>query len=47
MWKDYSKMDLGDVIWVGGGGCMDCIYLAESRDRWWEPVNVVMNLQVP
>ena len=41
-------MDLDDVILEGGGGRMDCIYLAESRDRWWEPVNdAVMNLQVP
>jgi len=23
-------------------GCMDCIDLAEDRDRWWELVNVVM-----
>jgi len=46
MWKDYSKMDLGDVVW-GGGGCLDCIYLAERRGRGWGPVNVVMNLQVP
>ena len=26
---------------------MDWIELAESRDRWWEPVNAAMNLRVP
>jgi hypothetical protein len=29
------------------GRGMDWIDLAESRDRWWEPVNAVMNLRVP
>jgi hypothetical protein len=27
-------------------GDMDCIDLAQDRDRWWVLVNVVMNLQV-
>jgi len=40
---DTWKMDLQEV------GCrgMDWIKLAEDRDRWWELVNVVMNLRVP
>jgi hypothetical protein len=28
------------------GGDMDCIYLAQDRDRWRALVNVVVNLQV-
>jgi hypothetical protein len=31
--------------WVGGS--MDWIVLAQDRGRWWELVNVAMNLQVP
>jgi hypothetical protein len=26
---------------------MDWIELAQDRDRWWELVKVVLNLQVP
>jgi hypothetical protein len=29
------------------GRAMDWIELAQDRDRWWAPVNTVMNLQVP
>jgi hypothetical protein len=31
--------------WAGRG--MNCIDLAQDRDRWWALVNSVMNLQVP
>jgi len=26
---------------------MDCISLAQERNRWWELVNAVINFQVP
>jgi len=31
----------------GGREGMDCIDLAQDRDKWQIPVNKVMNLQVP
>ena len=42
-WEDNIKMDRQEV----GCGCMDCIELAQVRDRWQALVNVVMNLWVP
>ena len=42
-WEDNIKMDLQEVR-CGG---MDWIELAQDRDRWWAPVNGVMNLWVP
>jgi hypothetical protein len=42
-WKDKIKMDLQEV----GCGGMDCIDLAQDKDRWWPLVNAVMNLRVP
>jgi hypothetical protein len=41
-WEDNIRMVLQEV------GCegMDCIGLAQDRDRWRAIVNVVMNLQV-
>jgi len=41
------KMDLLDVGWGGGGGGIDCIFLAQDRDRWRALVNAVMKFQVP
>jgi len=42
-WEDNIKMDLQEV----GCGGRDWIELAQYRDRWWAPVNAVMNLLVP
>jgi hypothetical protein len=35
-------MDLGEI----GLGAVDCIRLAQDRDRWWAVVSVVINLWV-
>ena len=41
--EDNIKMDLQEV----GGGCGDCMELAQDRDRWRALVSTVMNIQVP
>ena len=42
-WEDNIMMDHQEV----GCGGMDWIEPAQDRDRWWELVNVAMNLRVP
>jgi hypothetical protein len=42
-WQDNIKMDLQQEVC----GCMDCIRLAQDRDRWWALVTAVMDLRVP
>ena len=41
-WVDNIRMDLQEV----GCGYMDCIGLAQDRDRWRTLVSAVMNLRV-
>jgi hypothetical protein len=43
IWVDNIRMDLQEV----GCGFMDCIGLAQDRDRWRTLVSAVMNLRVP
>ena len=42
-WVNNIRLDLQKV----GCGCMDCIGLAQDRDRWRTLVRAVMNFQVP
>jgi hypothetical protein len=35
-------LDLKEIGWEG----MDWIDLAQNRDKWWDPVNMAMYLQV-
>ena len=42
-WEDNIKMDVQEV----GGGCGDCMELAQDRERWRALVSMVMNLRVP
>jgi hypothetical protein len=41
-WEDNIKMDLKETGWEG----VDCIHVAQDRDRWRALVNMVMNLWV-
>jgi hypothetical protein len=42
-WEDNIRMDLVEVGW----GDVDCIGLAQDRDRWRALVNSVLNFRVP
>jgi hypothetical protein len=42
-WVDNIRMDLGEVGW----GDVNCIGLAQERNRWRALVNSVLNLRVP
>jgi hypothetical protein len=42
-WADNIKMDLRERGWGG----MDWISLATDKNKWWAPLNAVMNLRVP
>jgi hypothetical protein len=41
-WEDGIRMDLEEI----GLGDVDCIRLAQDRDRWRAVVSAVMNLRV-
>jgi hypothetical protein len=42
-WVDNNKMDLLEI----GFGDVDCIGLAQDRDKWGALVNAFMNFWVP
>jgi hypothetical protein len=39
-WEDNIKLDVQEV----GGGCGDCMELAQDKDRWRALVSMVKNL---
>jgi hypothetical protein len=41
-WVDNNRMDFAELGWSG----LDWIGLAQVRDKWTAPVNVVMNLRI-
>jgi hypothetical protein len=41
-WEDIIQMNLKQIGWEG----MECVYLAQDRDKWQAVVSMVMNLWV-
>jgi hypothetical protein len=41
-WEDGIRQELREIGW----GSVDCIQLAQNRDRWRAVVNMVMKLRV-
>jgi hypothetical protein len=42
-WVDNINIDFLEIGWSG----VDCVGLAQDRDKWRDLVNAVMNLRVP
>jgi len=42
-WEDNIRMDLRVTVWEG----VDCMSLAQDRDKWRVLEKTVMNLRVP
>jgi hypothetical protein len=42
-WEDNIKVDLEAVGWQG----VNCVHVAQDKDRWRDLSNMVMNLHVP
>jgi len=40
LWEDNIKIGLNTIGWK----TVDCIYLAEDREKWKAVVNIVMNI---
>jgi hypothetical protein len=34
-------------VFANSRGGADCVYLVVDRDRWWDFVNMVMNVRTP
>jgi hypothetical protein len=41
--EDNIRMDLREIWWK----FVDCLHLAQDREKWQAVVNTVMNLRVP
>jgi hypothetical protein len=41
-WEDYINIELREIVMLS----VDWIHMAQDRDRWWDVVNMVMNLRV-
>jgi len=42
-WEDNIRLDLREIWWT----FMDWIRLAQDKDKWWDLVKTVTNLQIP